>query len=253
MDHDIAGKMAREGYVAPLELLPPAPASAVRAEFDLLEAREGAGRAAIGLVDRHFDERFIWNLAANPHLLDMVEQALGPSFYLLATHFFCKYPAAELTARPFVAWHQDLTYWGLDPPRAVTAWYAVDESTTRNGCMRVIPGSHLEQREHGVSGEPGNLLSADQQIVLTPEEEQSPVDIELRPGQISLHHGLLIHGSRPNETEQRRCGLTLRYVPVGVRQVRESSTGRPWRPVLVRGADPEDWPGAQPAPFDFPP
>ena len=129
---------------------------AIRREFDTLEGREGRERCQIGLLDRHFDDRFVWDLATHPRILDCLEAVMGPDIMLLATHFFCKYPelrdATEAQAEKFVAWHQDVTYWGLEPAFAITAWYAVDDSDTENGCMRAIPGSHATGiRDHGKS------------------------------------------------------------------------------------------------------
>src|SRR5262249_23729124 len=145
-------------------------------QFDALEAKEGTDKSQVGLLDRHFDQQFIYDLAANHQILGLVEQLLGKGFMLLATHFFCKYGGGE----KFVAWHQDVTYWQLEPPTALTVWYAVDDSDRENGCMRVIPGSHLGGiRKHGKSGQTGNLLSIDQEVPVTPEEEASAVDLEL--------------------------------------------------------------------------
>lgn len=247
-----AEQFGRQGYISPLSLFDGEGARAVQREFARLEEEVGRETCRIGLLDRHHDQEFIWRIAADSRVLDLVQAVAGPSFYLLATHFFCKYPVEPQGTRHFVAWHQDVTYWGLSLPSAVTVWYAVDDSDIDNGCMRVIPGTHHTIRDHGVADEEGNLLRSNQEIALTPGEEALAVDLELKAGQASLHHGLLIHGSRPNLSQRRRCGLTLRYVPAGVRQVADSNTGRRWRPVLVRGSDPHDWPDAVQAPFDFP-
>jgi ectoine hydroxylase-related dioxygenase (phytanoyl-CoA dioxygenase family) len=149
-----------------------------------------------------------------------------------------------------------VTYWGLEPPFAITAWYAVDDSDVENGCMRVIPGTHRAGiREHGKAERPGNLLSINQEVSVTVEEEARAVDLVLRAGEISLHHGMAIHGSNPNRSTRRRCGLTLRYVPPSVKQVALNSQGRGYTAVLVRGEDrfhhfedrPLPWPVRAPA------
>ena len=132
---------------------------------------------------------------------------------LLATHFFNKYGEGE-EAEAFVAWHQDVTFWGLEPPTAITAWYAVDDSDVENGCMQVIPCTHVSGVvEHGKAEQAGNLLSINQEVHVTSDEAASAVDLPLQAGQISIHDGTLIHGSLPNRSNRRRCGLTLRYVP----------------------------------------
>src|SRR5262249_21741949 len=143
------------GYLSGIPILNQAKADGIRVQFDALEAQEGREKARIGLVDRHFDQPFIRELATRPEILDAFEALLGPNLFLLATHFFCKYGQEE----KFVAWHQDVTYWGLEPPTALTVWYAIDDSDVENGCMRVIPGSHRDGiREHGKSDIAGNLL-----------------------------------------------------------------------------------------------
>jgi ectoine hydroxylase-related dioxygenase (phytanoyl-CoA dioxygenase family) len=248
----------RDGCVTGLRVLDGDSVDDVRRQFDALEAREGRERCQIGLLDRHFDERFVWELATHPAILDAVEAVLGPDLLLLATHFFCKYPSVGHAAEGsttgagerFVAWHQDVTYWGLEPPMAVTAWYAVDDSDAENGCMRAIPGSHRDGIcEHGKAERAGNLLSINQEVPVTPGEEARAVDLPLRAGEISLHHGVLIHGSNPNRSTRRRCGLTLRYVPPSVQQVERNSYGRGWSAVLVRGTDRFHHFDGRPAPF----
>src|SRR5438034_6310695 len=134
----LAKAFAENGCVSGLRVLDSAAADEVRRQFDALEAAEGRERCQIGLLDRHFEQRFVWELATLPAILDCVAAVLGPDLMLLATHFFCKYPAARDEGRgmrdeeKFVAWHQDVTYWGLEPPHSVTAWYAVDDSDVEN-------------------------------------------------------------------------------------------------------------------------
>ncbi len=244
----------REGYLGGLSILSPPAAGQVRRAFDALEAAEGRERCRIGLLDRHFDRRFVWDLATHPAILDHVAAAIGPNVLLLATHFFCKYPEPPGAEVPrFVAWHQDVTYWGLEPPLAITAWYAVDVSDRENGCMRVLPGTHRGGiREHGKADRAGTRLSINQEVPVTPDEEGAAVDLVLSAGQISLHHGMLIHGSNPNLSQRRRCGLTLRYVPPQVRQVTDNSQGRRYQALLVRGRDDFSNFESRPRPFPLP-
>lgn len=243
----------RNGYVTGIRVRTSAEAAAARAEFDAFEAQEGREKCQIGLMDRHLDTRFVWNLATDPRLLDAVEAVMGPDILLLATHFFCKYPTTASPDAPphwdddrkqknakaerFVAWHQDVTYWGLEPPFALTAWYAVDDADVENGCMRVIPATHDAIREHATSGKEGNLLSINQEVPVTPEEEDRAADLCLKAGEISIHHGVLIHGSNPNRSSRRRCGMTVRFIPPSVKVVGANSVNRPWTPILVRGED----------------
>ena len=116
-----------------------------------------------------------------------------------------------------------------------------DDSDVENGCMQVIPCTHVSGVvEHGKAEQAGNLLSINQEVHVTPEEAATAVDLPLRAGQISIHDGTLIHGSLPNRSNRRRCGLTLRYVPTTVRQAEDNSLDGRWKPVLVRGKDEEN-------------
>jgi ectoine hydroxylase-related dioxygenase (phytanoyl-CoA dioxygenase family) len=229
----------KEGYLTGIPIMNPAQAMHYRQAFDALEERVGREQAQVGLVDWHFKEQFIWELATHPKILDEVEAVIGPNILLLATHFFCKYGDGEHQEK-FVAWHQDVTFWGLEPPFAITAWYAVDDADQENGCMRVIPGTHVNGIiEHGKAQQVGNLLSINQEVSVTPEDEARAADIVLKAGEISLHDGTLIHGSLPNTSNRRRCGLTLRYVPPHVKQAEINSMGSRWQAILVRGEDTE--------------
>jgi ectoine hydroxylase-related dioxygenase (phytanoyl-CoA dioxygenase family) len=220
------------GYLAGIRILDDADAAEVARQFNQLEAREGEEHCEFKLLDPHFTERFAWDIATHSRVLDCVESVIGPDIFLMATHFFCKYgPRKE-----FVGWHQDVTYWGLEPPVAISAWYAVDDSDAENGCMQVVPGTHREGiREHGKALTEGNLLSINQEAGLSGEEAESVVDVALRGGEISLHDGLVVHGSPPNLSQRRRCGLTCIYLPGNVRQGKLNSYGEQWSVVPLRG------------------
>ena len=153
----------------------------------------------------------------------------------------------------FVAWHQDVTYWGLEPPEAATAWLAVDDVDIGNGCMRVIPGSHRQGiLTHDKSPIAGNLLSINQEIPADSFDETHAVDLVLKAGQMSIHDGLLIHGSNPNHSRRRRCGLAIRYIASHVRQVQSNSLGKFYQPILVCGRDEYGYFPRFPAPFERP-
>jgi ectoine hydroxylase-related dioxygenase (phytanoyl-CoA dioxygenase family) len=236
MSEALRAEYQRLGYVSGIAIADPAEADHYRQQFNALEAEVGQEKARIGLVDYHFQTEFIWRLATHRKILEAVNALIGENFHLLATHFFCKYGQEE----KFVAWHQDVTYWGLEPPEALTVWYAVDDSDRENGCMRVLPGTHAGGiRTHGKAAQAGNLLSINQEVPVTPEEEASAVDLELKAGEISIHEGALIHGSLPNRSTRRRCGLTLRYIPTYVQQVALHSGKGRYRPILVHGEDRE--------------
>ncbi len=230
----LANRYRKDGFLTGIHVADETEALRYQDAYNALEAEVGADKCEIGLVDWHFEHQFIWGLATHPKIVDVIEEIIGPDVMLLATHFFCKYGPRE----KFVAWHQDVTYWGLEPPEAITAWYAVDDSDTGNGCMQVIPGSHQQGiQAHGKSKQAGNLLSINQEVSVTTEAADSAVDLVLKAGEMSIHHGQIIHGSLPNHSTRRRCGLTIRYIPPSVRQAEENSLKRPWKPILLRGKD----------------
>ena len=230
------------GYLSAIDILSGLEVAEVRAAFDELEARIGKKEAQIGVMGREREFSWLWELAVNPRILDAVKDAYGANLLLIGTHVFCKYPVEDMGAESFVAWHQDVTYWGLEPPKAITAWLAIDDSNEENGAMMVIPGSHkVGIVDHGKSHVQGNLLSVNQEVSDEVFDLNSAVTLSLRAGQVSLHDGLTIHGSHPNRSTRRRCGAAIRFTTPEVRAVGNENQTFQWQAVLVRG---ENRPGA---------
>lgn len=178
-------------------------------------------------------------LVRHPRILDAVEALLGPDLLCWSSQFFAK-PAGD---PGYVSWHQDGTYWGLSSPDVVTAWLALTPSTPASGCMRVIPGTHKEAVPHRDTYAAENLLSRGQEIEVQVDLRRA-VDVVLQPGQMSLHHVLLFHGSEPNRSRLPRVGYAIRYLPTRVHQragLRDSAT-------LVRGVDRHGHFDPEPAP-----
>jgi phytanoyl-CoA hydroxylase len=169
------------------------------------------------------NDPFWVRLIADDRLLDIAEKFIGPNIALFASHYFAKPPHDGLP----VLWHQDGSYWPLDPCEVVTLWLAVDDSTPENGCLRVIPGSHrLEFQEHARDTSVENVLSSG----IAGVDESSAVDVILRAGDVSVHHPNLIHGSNANTSDKRRCGLTIRYIPTSTQITKPIGA-----PFLLRG------------------
>ena len=212
----------QDGVLFPIDLFSDDEIAGYRREFDRLDQTEGVDRPQARNRQRQFDLEFVWRMASHPTLIALMQELMGPDLLLLATDFFVKYGNPETKA--FVAWHQDVTYWGLEPPDAHTAWIAVDDSDIENGCMRVIPGSHRHGiATHGTSQRAGNQLSINQEIPDKLVDSSSALDLELRAGQISVHDGHLFHASQPNRSHRRRCGMTVRFVRPNVQA--ENSLG----------------------------
>lgn len=216
------------GYYAPVRVLSTAEAATLRAR---LEAFEGSAGVLAGRLRHKSHLLFTWlnDLIRHDRILDAVEDLIGGDILCWGSSFFIKEP--RNTA--YVSWHQDSTYWGLDPADVVTAWVALSDSTTENGAMRVIPGSHRQdQFPHRDTFAPDNLLSRGQEIMVDVDDRQA-VTLELAAGEMSLHHVRLIHGSEQNPSGQRRIGFAIRYIPTYVRQV----VGSHDTATLVRGTD----------------
>lgn len=218
-----------QGFLFPLRVLSDSETATLRKKLEDLERHHG-GRLP-GRINRKPHLLLTWlnELIRDPRILDPVEDILGPNLLCWGSGFFIK--NANDPAR--VTWHQDSTYWGLSKPDVVTAWVAFTPSTSENGCMRVVPGTHtLRQLPHRETFAPDNLLSRGQEIAVNVDESRA-VDVVLTPGQMSLHHVLLVHGSEPNSGALRRIGFAIRYVPTYVKQLAEV----PDSATLVRGTD----------------
>jgi hypothetical protein len=217
-----------QGYYAPVRVLTVEEAAEIRRHLEDYEARFGALKGPL----RHKSHLlFTWldDLIRQPRILDAVEDIIGPNILCWGTSFFIK----EARDPAYVSWHQDSTYWGLEPPDIVSAWLALSESTVENGAIRVIPGSHkMDQLQHRDTFAANNLLSRGQEIAVDVDERQA-VTLKLAPGEMSLHHVRLIHGSDPNPSGRRRIGFAIRYLPTYVRQVVGSHDAA----TLVRGVD----------------
>ena len=165
-------------------------------------------------------------LISDDRLVDIAQLFVGPNIALFASHYISKPP---FTGRP-VLWHQDSAFWPLEPMEVVTLWLAIDHSTSENGCVRVIPGSH---RTEIAETRPSRVDSVLGQEIAVDVDESLAADIVLCPGDVEVHHPNIVHGSNTNTSANRRCGLTIRYIPTTTRIVAEE---QPWPSALwLRG------------------
>lgn len=226
---DVALRQYQEfGYYAPVPVLSPTEAACLREQLESFEATAGI---LAGKLRHKSHLLFTWlnDLIRHPRILDAVEDVIGPNILCWGSSFFIK----EQRNPSFVSWHQDSTYWGLEPADVITAWVALTDSTAANGAMRVIPGSHLlDQVPHRDTFSADNLLSRGQEIMVEVDATQAHM-LELQAGEMSLHHVRLIHGSDPNPSDMRRIGFAIRYIPTYVRQAAGSHDSA----TLVRGVD----------------
>jgi non-haem Fe2+, alpha-ketoglutarate-dependent halogenase len=181
------------------------------------------------LSETHVSLNWVYRMASHPRVLDAVSRILGPDLMVWGSRWFSKMPGDKT----YISWHQDATYWGLHPPEVTTAWIALSDSIPENGCMRVVPGTHtggvLPQNE---TYAPDNALSRGQEIAVEVDESRA-IDISLRPGEMSLHHIGIVHGSKVNASNSPRIGLAIRFITPRVKQ----DGGERSLAMLVRGRD----------------
>ncbi|MEU3819755.1 phytanoyl-CoA dioxygenase family protein [Streptomyces sp. NPDC030392] len=226
-----AAHFEEHGFAIIRDVIPEGLLDEARAHVEWLTARYPQ------LRPEHFHHPLIRNdafwarLVSDERLVDIAEHFLGPDLACFTAHYICKPP---YDGQP-VLWHQDGAYWKLTPMKALSVWLAIDASTTENGCLRMIPGSHRLPlyKPHQRTDRPNMLFSeADGRLVNRWAEEHGIVDIELNPGDVSIHHPHLLHCSEPNTSPKRRCGLDMGYIATSTRI---ESRGVYLDPVLVRG------------------
>ena len=209
-----------QGFLTPLPALSRSEAQRYRSELEALEERVGAPEALALRTDLHLLTHWAWELVRDPRIVDPVSDLLGPNVLLWSLQWFIKEPRDG----KYVSYHQDAAYWGLEPHDVVTAWVALSDAGEATAPMKFIPGSHkgpLHEQEDTFAED--NLLSRGQTIRAEIDED-SAVLAPLAPGEMSLHHVRLAHGSDENRSDDRRIGLVLRYCATHVKQTKVPDT-----------------------------
>jgi hypothetical protein len=220
----------RDGFVYPVDAFRADEARRFRCAMENFEAAQGTELTKGHNFKPHLLFAWVDEIVRHPAILDAVEDLIGPDIRLFHLSVWPK----NARDPAYVSWHQDATYFGLEPALQVTAWVALTEASIEAGCMEVVPGSHkLGQLDHAERNDAKhNLLSRAQTI--TVEFDRSRTEfMPLSAGQFSLHHTHLVHNSRPNLSDDRRIGLGISYIPT---QVRCTSRTR-LTAMLVRGTD----------------
>lgn len=212
----MAAAYARDGYHFPHDVLSEAEAASLVIDIEAAEVECKDDRARLSLL-RSYPAQLLplyAGLIRHPRLIDAASRIIGRDLLVWSCGFFIK----EAGSKSFVSWHQDLNYWGLDGEDEVTAWVALTPATMATGCMRFVPGSHRKKDVlHVDKFAPDNLLTRGQEIAVEVDEKDA-VNVLLRAGQASLHHGHLFHASGPNTTDTRRVGVAIRYVAPSMKQ-----------------------------------
>ena len=226
---DQIAQYRRDGFYFPVDCLTPDEAAYYRGRLEAFEREHGATLGKLpDLARAKTHMLFTWmdELVRHPKVLDAVESLIGPNILLYHLTSWLKEPGEP----SHVSWHQDGTYFGLEPYEQITAWIALTDATEEMGC---IPGSQvIGQRPHKDMPAPGNLLSRGQTIDHKLDYTKY-VTMPVKAGQISLHHTHIVHCSEPNRTDRRRIGIGVSYIPTQCRLVNDARVTAS----LVRGRD----------------
>ena len=219
----------RDGYVCPVDAFSAAQAHGWREHLEAYERSQGQKMTRGHNIKPHLLLPWVDEIVHSPEVLDAVEDLIGPDLRLFHISVWSK----EAGSGSYVSWHQDGTYFALEPACHVTAWVALTDAPVEAGCMEVVPGSHkLGQLPHAEMQDPENLLSRGQQLAVDVDRRHTEF-MPVKAGQFSLHHTYLVHNSGPNRHHDRRIGLGLSYIPTSARcRSRNRVTA-----MLVRGED----------------
>jgi ectoine hydroxylase-related dioxygenase (phytanoyl-CoA dioxygenase family) len=232
---DLAERFLTDGYVGPLPLVAADRIAACRAaacaQLAIDPARPGPTTAYLSAW--HQQHRWVYDLATTPAILDIVERILGPDILLWATHCWYKEPRSGKS----IPWHQDASYWPMEPRKTITAWIALGPCTRANGCLRIIPGSHRQ-------GEVAQVAVADPRSWFSKAADPASVDaaravdLVMEPGMVTFFNEATLHGSAANDSDMPRLAMSCRFTAPDVRFLmdRWNDPGRV-RTTLVRGAD----------------
>ena len=204
-----------QGFISPVKIMSEQDALLIKDELEQVEVEFPSEINAESRNNLHLSFAFLDAIAHNTIIVDAMEDLIGPNISLWASVMFIKEPSSK----HYVSWHQDATYMGLDTLDFPTPWIALSPSNKETGCMTMISGSHKTKiQEHEDTFAENNILTRGQAIQNV--DESKAVDLILRPGEMSIHHGAIIHGSQPNNSNQRRIGFSLQsYMSNNVKQV----------------------------------
>lgn len=225
----IKAQFERQGFFSPVTIMDVKRATETLRNLESLQKKTLLHFGESHRFKLHLLEKWLFDIVSDSVILDTVEQILGPDILCWSSDVFSK-PAQTAS---FVSLHQDTTYAGLTPHDAiVNVWLALTPSNALSGCLQVVSGTHkLGQLNHKQTSSEENLLFFGQTVELHDDDVQR-VDMDLRPGQASLHHMAVVHGSQPNRSDRPRTGLVLRYIRPDVLQCKAADSA-----TLVRGKD----------------
>lgn len=227
-DSNLKKRYEHEGYATVKNVIGQETADEIKDHIDWLSKKHPNTRPEAFHHDMLIRDPFIHHLLHQEKILDNVQEIIGPDIALFGAHYIAKKP---FSGKP-VGWHQDGSYWPLEPMNVVSVWLAGTHSNEKNACMKVIPGTQNKKLL-----KPSEMIELDTNdyvldLAIHPKDidETSAINIVLGPGDMSIHNPFIIHGSNANISKSWRIGLTLRYIPTTTFVNRKK-----WECVLLRG------------------
>jgi hypothetical protein len=225
---DELSRAKRDGYVFPVPIMDLCAAADYQAEYDSVEIRKGSDVPEILSVKPHILFPWLFELGTTAKLLDAMEDLIGPNLLMTTCAIWPK----KANDPSFVTWHQDSAYFGYEPMDVWGAWIAITDSHVDNGCLKYLPGSHRDpEMAHEETFSENNMLSRGQRIIDNFDESRA-IDVELNPGECTIHHFRLAHSSKPNTSDRQRIGILFVFCSTHVKPTNKLDTA-----ILVRGKD----------------
>ena len=230
----------REGYCFFRHFLTNESLNECRRGIDRVMTHLQPGRSPEEVISAHqTGAAWIFALATQPRLLDMIERQIGPNIVLWSTHLLCKPPHTGI----MVPWHQDSPYWNVGGPLAAGVWLPFDDVEEENGTMEIVPRWHtrgtLPRQQTGEK----IFAQAIDPTALPSNLDEIKVRYVLKAGQCAIHHTMIPHNSPPNKSSRWRRVLVLRYMSaagsMGTKSYEDYRTGAKFdrEYYLVRGKD----------------
>eukprot|EP00746_Dinoflagellata_sp_MGD_P043396 gnl/MRDRNA2_/MRDRNA2_205410_c0_seq1.p1 gnl/MRDRNA2_/MRDRNA2_205410_c0~~gnl/MRDRNA2_/MRDRNA2_205410_c0_seq1.p1 ORF type:complete len:321 (-),score=50.51 gnl/MRDRNA2_/MRDRNA2_205410_c0_seq1:68-1030(-) len=222
----------RDGFLFPLSSgLSAADMISLRNRIETAEKE--SQKAGMGLfLNAHLKHKWWHSICTRPEILDVVEDLLGRNILIWKSQLWIKEPNNQ----SFVGWHQDATYWGLEPPDSVNVWMAVTDVMPSNGPLELLAGSHQAALPTKDTYTADNILTRGQDIDWNSAgglDMNKVAHAVLKPGEFSVHHLCTPHASQPNQGPGRRIGFNITFVAPHVLSVRSCAASA----MLVRGMD----------------
>ena len=218
-------KFQKNGFVFPIQVIDLKNANQCRKKLEDVEKKIGKLHYKSKV---HTILTWVYKLAIDNNILDLVEKILGPNILLHNATFIIK----EANTLSHVSWHQDLTYWGFSSDEQVSVWIALSPATKKSGCMQMIPKSHNWGKLKHVDTEDSNNVLSSGQTVNNIDESKS-IYCDLKCGEASFHHGWILHKSNKNLSNDRRIGLNMQFLSTDVKQLKHNFDSA----ICVRGVD----------------